>query len=101
MVTLIVEGGVPPEIVGRDVDRRGDVVAVSPEEIPPRLGAVVAQPLRTGPGGDVAQVAAEGGVPAALVVGTLDDQSCHSSPPPRLSAPVGPGRCGHWFSSRC
>ena len=204
MITLIVKSGVPPKVVWGDVHRRGDVVAVRPEEIPPRLGVVVAQPHRVlslegddvgphisgvllqlvhrciqrdcivvteqtvaaqplcpGPGGDVpgvalhggelvpvglqrhgderggiglcrlfnvvliliegfavrkifhqfcdellllaggrtvirqqfhpfprgdvAQVAAEGGVPAALVVGTLDDQSCHSSPSSQTS----------------
>ena len=41
---FIVEGGVPAEIVGRDVHCCGDVVAVRAEQIPPRLGTVVAQP---------------------------------------------------------
>jgi len=41
MITLIVKSGVPPKVVWGDVHRRGDVVAVSPEEITPRLGVVV------------------------------------------------------------
>ena len=40
-LALVVKGGVPPEVTGWDVHRRGDVVAVSPEEITPRLGVVV------------------------------------------------------------
>ena len=41
MIPFVVKGGVPPEVTGWDVHRRGDVVAVSPEEITPRLGVVV------------------------------------------------------------
>ena len=46
MVTLIMEGSVPAEVLGRDVHRRGDVVAVGSEEIPPLRRVVIPQPLR-------------------------------------------------------
>ena len=45
VLAFIVEGSVPPEVVGRDIHCCGDVVAVSTEQIPPRLGVVVTQPL--------------------------------------------------------
>ena len=46
MVALIMEGSIPAEVLGRDIHSGGDVVAVGAEEIPPRPGIVVAQPLR-------------------------------------------------------
>ena len=46
---------------------------------------VIQQQFHPFPRGDVAQVSAEGGVPATLVVGTFDDQSCRSSPSSQAS----------------
>ena len=43
MLPLVVVGGVPAEVVRRDVHRGGDVVAVCPEQIHPRPGIVVAK----------------------------------------------------------
>ena len=45
MVTLIMEGSIPAEVLGRDIHSGGDVVAVGAKEIPPRPGIVVAQPF--------------------------------------------------------
>ena len=46
MVALVMEGCVPTEVLGWDIHSGGNVVAVGAEEIPPRPGIVVAQPLR-------------------------------------------------------
>ena len=46
MVAFIMEGSVPTKVLGRDVHSGGNIVAVGAEEIPPRPGIVVAQPLR-------------------------------------------------------
>ena len=43
MLALIVEGSVPVEVVRLDVHGGGDVIAVGPEQIPPRFGIVVAK----------------------------------------------------------
>ena len=43
--TLVVEGGVPAELTGRNVHGLRDLVAVSTEEVSPLGGVVVAQPL--------------------------------------------------------
>ena len=43
VVTLIVVGGVPAEVVGRDVHSGGDIVAIGPEQIPPHLGIVISK----------------------------------------------------------
>ena len=45
VVTFIMEGSVPAEVLGRDVHSGGNVVAVGAEKISPRPGIVVAQPL--------------------------------------------------------
>ena len=49
MVTLIVEGRVPTEILRRDLHRRGDVIAVGTQQCAPCVRMVVAQPLRVLP----------------------------------------------------
>ena len=49
MVALIMEGSVPAEVLGRNVHGGGNIVAVGAEEIPPRPGVVIAQPLRVLP----------------------------------------------------
>ena len=43
MLTLVMEGGIPAEVIRRDVHRGGDVIAVGTEQIPPRLGIVIAK----------------------------------------------------------
>ena len=43
MVPLVVVGGIPAEVIRRDVHSGGDVIAVCPEQILPRLGIVVAK----------------------------------------------------------
>ncbi len=49
MVSFIMERRVPAEVLRRDVHGRRDVVAVRPEQGPPCLRVVVAQPLRVLP----------------------------------------------------
>ena len=44
MLALVVEGGVPSEVAGRDLHRRRNVVAVGADEISPRRGVVEAEP---------------------------------------------------------
>ena len=44
VVTLVVVGGVPAEVIRRDVHGGGDVIAIRPEQIHPRPGIVVAKP---------------------------------------------------------
>ena len=46
VLPLVVESGIPAEVIWRDVHRGGDVVAVCPEQIHPRLGIVVAKTRR-------------------------------------------------------
>ena len=43
VLALIMEGGVPAEVIWRDVHSYGDVIAVCPEQVPPRPGIVVAK----------------------------------------------------------
>ena len=43
MFPLVVEGGIPAEVVRRDVHGGGNVVAVGPEQVHPRLGIVVTE----------------------------------------------------------
>ena len=43
MLSFIVEGGVPAEVLGRNVHSGSDVVAVCAQERTPRLGVVIAQ----------------------------------------------------------
>ena len=46
MVTFIVEGRVPAEILRGDLHRRGDVIAVGAQECAPRVRVIVPKPLR-------------------------------------------------------
>ena len=43
MVALVMECGIPAELVGRDIHGGGDVVAVGEEQVAPRPGVIVAQ----------------------------------------------------------
>ena len=43
VIPLVVVGGVPAEMIRRDIHGGGDVVAICPEQIHPRLGIVVAK----------------------------------------------------------
>ena len=43
VVALIVERGVPAELVGRDIHGGGDVVTVGADQVAPYLGVVIAQ----------------------------------------------------------
>lgn len=45
MVALIVEGGVPTEVSGRDIHGSGDFVAVGTEQIPPRFCVIITEAL--------------------------------------------------------
>ena len=46
MVSFIMKGSIPAEVLGRDVHGCRDVVAVRTEQGPPRLRVVVAETLR-------------------------------------------------------
>ena len=43
MLALVVEGGVPAEVAGRDVHGLRDLIAVGAEQVSPLGGVVVAQ----------------------------------------------------------
>ena len=45
MLSLIMEGGVPTEVLGRDLHGGGNVIAMCTQESTPRLGVVIAQAL--------------------------------------------------------
>ena len=49
MIALVMEGGVPAEILRRYFHRRGDVVAVGAQECAPRVRVIVPKPLRVLP----------------------------------------------------
>ena len=44
VVTLVVEGSIPAEVIRRDVHSSGDVIAVCPEQIHPHFSIVAVQP---------------------------------------------------------
>ena len=43
MFALVVEGGVPAEVVRLDIHGGGDFIAIGAEQIPPRFGVVIAK----------------------------------------------------------
>ena len=45
VMALIMEGGVPTEVSGRDIHGGGNFVAVGAEQIPPRLRVIVTEAL--------------------------------------------------------
>ena len=45
VAALVVEGGVPAEVTGRDLHGGGDLVAVSTDQVSPLGGVIVSQPL--------------------------------------------------------
>ena len=49
MIALVMEGGVPTEILRRDLHRRGDVIAVGTQQCAPCVRMVIPQPLRVLP----------------------------------------------------
>ena len=49
VIPLVVVGGVPAEMIRRDIHGGGDVVAICPEQIHPRLGIVIAKTGRVLP----------------------------------------------------
>ena len=49
VIPLVVVGGVPAEMIRRDIHGGGDVVAICPEQVPPRLGIVIAKTGRVLP----------------------------------------------------
>ena len=40
----MVVGGVPAEVIRRDIHGIGDIIAVGAEQVPPRFGIVIAKP---------------------------------------------------------
>lgn len=55
VMALVVEGGVPTEISGRNIHSGGDFVAVGAEQIPPSLRVIITEALAIRPlkGNDV------------------------------------------------
>lgn len=49
VIPLVVVGGVPAEMIRRDIHGGGDVVAICPGQVPPRLGIVIAKTGRVLP----------------------------------------------------
>ena len=49
VIPLVVVGGVPAEMIRRDIHGGGDVVAICPEKVPPRPGVVIAKTGRVLP----------------------------------------------------
>ena len=45
MVALVMESGVPAKVTGRDIHSRGDIVAVSTDQVSPLRSVIVSQPL--------------------------------------------------------
>ena len=46
VMPLVVERGIPAEVLRRNVHRRGDLIAVCAEQVAPRFRVVTAEPRR-------------------------------------------------------
>ena len=97
VLTLVMVGGIPAEVIGRDIHRSGDIVAVCPEQIHPCLGVVVAQPGRILPfqGEDVRPHVAS--VLIQLPHGLLQVHAILVSKEAVISQALRPGPCGDVF----